>query len=338
MTLIFNTQSLRSGSKRYGTTITELVVSIAVVCLLVSLLLNAVHSAREAARRFHCLSNLRNLSISALAFESANGSLPKGIDSPKSMSHNSRGLHNFVGHLVHLLPHINENMQHDFWDGSYRSQSPWWKRDLPTCIKSANVVFRCPSDDASFAIKAGSRDNGTIMWASGQNRTVSYLWLSGIPPSPVSSDVGLTNYLGNAGRWPIDGRDTTFPPNQQLLLDEFRGPFRIGRAIRLREITDGLSNTLLLGEVTGGYDSDRLRITSFGLPCSPMWTHANAENVNSTTYRHHKDWFRFSSSHTGNLLNWTKADGSCLTIAAHMDSRIMLSLSGIADSKITLLD
>lgn len=324
-------------SRKYGTTAIELVICISVIGLLLSLLISAVQSAREAARRFHCLNNLRNVSLSALTFESANGSFPKGIDSPRSMSYNTRGRHNFVGHLVHLLPHMNENAQHYFWDDSYRSSSPWWNNVLPAEIKSTNPVFRCPADDSNFAIKAGSRDNGTIIWASGLNRTVSYLWLSGVPPKPVSSDVGLTNYLGNAGRWPIDGYDTTFPPNQQLMLDEFRGPFRLGRTIKFQEIADGLSNTLLFGEVTGGY-SDGKRMTSFGLPSSPMWTHENTANFSGTAFRYRKDWSRFSSMHSGNLLNWSKADGSSLTMSANMDPRIMLSLSGIADSKIILLD
>ncbi|XZE46840.1 DUF1559 domain-containing protein [Pirellulaceae bacterium SH467] len=333
MTPNFTKQPSCGGSTRIGTTLTEMVVSIAIISLLASLLVNAVQSARESARRLHCLNNLRNLSLSVLAFESSNGSIPIGINSPKNMSHDTRERHNFVGHLVHLLPHVEGQALYSFWEDSYRSPSPWWRKDLTAETQSVSEVFRCPSDNASSAVRVGDRDSGTIIWASGHDRTVSYLWLSGIPPRPTSSDVAMTNYLGNAGRWPIDGQDTTFPPDQQLILDKYRGPFRIARKIKLNEIVDGLSSTLLLGEVTGGYNSDGQRVTSFAIPSSPMWTHWNTTSTRGLADNFRRDWIRFSSSHSGNLINWAKADGACMTMSAELSPRVMLSLSGIADSE-----
>ena len=56
----------------------ELLVVIAIIGILVALLLPAVQSARESARRTACVSNLRQIGLAALNFESANGHLPTG--------------------------------------------------------------------------------------------------------------------------------------------------------------------------------------------------------------------------------------------------------------------
>jgi prepilin-type N-terminal cleavage/methylation domain-containing protein/prepilin-type processing-associated H-X9-DG protein len=88
--------------RRCGFSLLELLVVIAVIGLLGALLLPAVQSTRETARRTQCANNLRQLGLAALNFHSAQSSFPPGRQGDPTGA--------TWGHLAYLLPYLNENV------------------------------------------------------------------------------------------------------------------------------------------------------------------------------------------------------------------------------------
>src|SRR4051812_28697236 len=150
-----------SSSRLRAFTLVELLVVIAIIGILVALLLPAIQAAREAARRAKCQSNLHNLGLAALNFESAKKRLPTGFLATGPSTIESWGWGVFI------LPYIEEQGIYDQLRPSEKfEQSPTavdatrkGQRNLADVLAAAGSnakevvplqtpisVFRCPSD------------------------------------------------------------------------------------------------------------------------------------------------------------------------------------------------
>ncbi len=134
-----------SGARREGFTLIELLVVIAIISVLIALLLPAVQSAREAARRAQCCNNLMQLGMALQNYEAAYERLPPGVVSDSDpVLDQAKGYH--FGWLTQVLPFFEQKSLYNrlnFKAGVY---------DAPNSTCRAIMVdgFLCPSDLASM--------------------------------------------------------------------------------------------------------------------------------------------------------------------------------------------
>ncbi len=123
----------KSMPRQRGFTLVELLVVIAIIGILVGLLLPAVQSAREAARRMQCSNNLKQFGLAIHNYESTNKRLPAGR-SPSGLSTHAQ-----------LLPYMEQNNAYNMVDFNVA-----WNHVSNTSALAVNIpTFTCPSDPVS---------------------------------------------------------------------------------------------------------------------------------------------------------------------------------------------
>jgi prepilin-type N-terminal cleavage/methylation domain-containing protein/prepilin-type processing-associated H-X9-DG protein len=204
---------------RRGFTLVELLVVIAIIGILIALLLPAIQAAREAARRSECTNNLRQIALASLNYESATKSFPTGARSSVTVN----GVPTMGTNVwVELLRYFEQDNLYNRWDVADNRNNVAGGRDA---IQSQVIsLLICASDEMPEPV-----------WEQ----------LPAIYPVPPWSCgfYGMSSYGGNAGiRSVLTGGLPTLP---RLSKD---GVIFVGSSVRLADISDGSSNTLLFGE------------------------------------------------------------------------------------------
>lgn len=224
--------SIAAVNRRRGFTLIELLVVIAIIAILVALLLPAVQQVREAARSAECKNQVHQLSFALHNYHNSNNSFPMGTRAPVSAP-NWR---------MAVLPYMEQNALYNTVD-----------------IDSQATV-------GGFSSKR--EDSGTYGYGTGPNAILAGLTLPGwnCPSSPLSSnasgqsptynnaELGQTHdYVAIAGGTPdingqtgkcsgVTGYGGIFCENGMLYPNGI---------VRIRDVTDGTSNTLMIGEQSG---------------------------------------------------------------------------------------
>lgn len=192
-------------------TLVELLVVIGIIGVLVALLLPAVQSAREAARRASCLNNMRQLGLALQNYHSANRRFPPG----------NQGHHDpnkpFTPFVVHVLPYLDEGTRFQLYNFSRD-----WNNQPPGVTAQINGIiptYQCPSDDRY------------VMWETTEDTFLDHKGNYGL-------NWGQYRYVDQIdnGRFSITD-------------DAQRAPFAPGFGASLAEITDGASNTFAMLEM-----------------------------------------------------------------------------------------
>ena len=222
---------------RRGFTLIELLVVIAIIAVLIALLLPAVQQAREAARRTQCKNNLKQI---GLAFHNYHGTylmFPMGW---------SIDVTNFNGHSwgTMLLPFMEQGNLIDNYNYSYSFASPAGifagGPDNQAVVTMPLEVFICPSSPEGgqvydFTLPAGAFEgNPEMTWRA------------------AASDYGALGGVGGefhrAYVEPVIGE---MADRDGILNIMSNDPDENGRCMRIADVTDGTSNTLIIAEIAG---------------------------------------------------------------------------------------
>jgi prepilin-type N-terminal cleavage/methylation domain-containing protein/prepilin-type processing-associated H-X9-DG protein len=269
--------------QRFGFTLIELLVVLAIIGIAVALLLPAVQFARESARRIQCVNNLKQLGLSVASYESVSGCLPPGC-LPRACSVAQNGVNQDFSVFVRILPHLEQQTTYDCANLLLMSMN--WEN--MTLSASGIATLWCPSD---YAVTSSyGLYNAT---SSGQMVQVSHYWGN--------------SYSAVTGPWEWDLFNLVPGTLDQLMPGEAQriaqlGPIYALSSVRVAQISDGLSNTLLFGETA---DTGWPRWWTWGDGDNTLVGTSAAPNYNTMVL----PFSNVSSVHPGGA-NCTFGDGS----------------------------
>jgi prepilin-type N-terminal cleavage/methylation domain-containing protein len=218
-------------TRRSGFTLIELLVVIAIIAILIALLLPAVQQAREAARRTQCRNNLKQIGLAMHNYESTHTVFPparltRGTDTK------------YVSWGVMILPYADQAPLYNQYNHNWRWNDPG-NQDV---ISTPLALYVCPSTpssgrfDRNTAITPASPANGTV--------TDGYSGANGRPGA--AGDYASINRLDSQFFTRRGLADPGAGIRNGIICRPAESP-----STRMRDVTDGLSNTLLLMECAG---------------------------------------------------------------------------------------
>ena len=194
---------------RRGFTLIELLVVIAIIAVLIGLLLPAVQKVREAAARMSCQNNLKQLALACVNYEVANQKFPPSNTTAAP----------FNGWAALVLPQLEQENVRNL----YVTTANWYDPVNATARAATVKTFLCPSANGG---RAGLSDFAGAPGSPFSGAAWDYTNVAVVAPA-------LLTYLGYA-----DG---------PLFTNTWRGVMS-SKGSTVAEITDGLSNTILVTE------------------------------------------------------------------------------------------
>ena len=214
-------------SRHRGFTLIELLVVIAIIAILIGLLVPAVQKVRESANRTQCTNNIKQISLAAHSYHDIYHAFPGAIylyNSPTgsfSLGPPTQGYTVFVS----LLPYLEQLPLYDAWNfttpilnGQQNATVP-----VPTASNVLSVLV-CPSDQIpQNPYQAVKGPPGVYLW-------------------------GITSYGGNGGTISYSNSGSNQPSLDGMFFAVGPASTPLMNPVRILQVTDGTSNTLLFGE------------------------------------------------------------------------------------------
>ncbi|AWM39533.1 putative major pilin subunit [Gemmata obscuriglobus] len=326
-----------SRPRARGFTLIELLVVIAIIAILIGLLLPAVQKVREAASRMKCQNNLKQLGLALHTYHDAAGSLPPGAEFdvyPKPNPAGNTATIKGTSWLVYILPQVEQGNLYNRYNFAEAYNS------TANGLLAANVVptYFCPSGPDP---KRHLDPNGNLTTAV----TTHYYGVMG-PGYPSNLNPANFVYNGTTVSFPFGQGGSNGAYSTVGMLCHFQntsGSVTTNRTVKLTSVTDGTSNTLMVGEISvnmpGNLTYHQYR----------SWTRGNnggsgscknvTNAINSTVYNGSNNFndISFGSQHTGGA-NFAMGDGSVRFINQNTDLNLLKALATISSGEVASLN
>ena len=311
---------MKEMRRRRGFTLIELLVVIAIIAVLIALLLPAVQQAREAARRTQCKNSLKQIGLAMHNYHDAYNQFPPGYIAkiPFTITSGERSLWSWGSFI---LPFIDQApLYNQISPGNNLLENVLVTN--PTVLQNRLAVFRCASD-------IGPQVNNYTDTNTTGSTTTNWYTASLQDANGTAVATSTSNYVMVSG--PADSTTPAVRDPSQSLNQPLGIGFQNGN-VGLRDITDGSSNTLLVGERAWQYKGLIVgAATIFGFSASIVDQSGSANvksaamnalgltynGINATIGLQH-DRRGFSSAHIGGA-HFLMADGSVRFISENID-------------------
>lgn len=350
---------------RQGFTLIELLVVIAIIAILIALLLPAVQQAREAARRSQCKNNLKQIGIALHNYHDTFGAFPPGTIAPGGKNTtadivagvNDQAL-NHTG-FIFLLPFVDQAPLYNQWNfniasnGFFRNKVTGvrggWPNANSPLVQNKVPVYMCPSDEADASLSVRT---DVAQYISNHARS-NYLFCAG----------GHGNGWDGGRPWGIYRASSSNLADGRTGI-QYQGMFGHDQSAKIRDVRDGLSNTIAICESMVNVSSQLTNKGRRSDAYTPIWgghrrygtfavNHPNIDGNHINNVRYHpngptcvngmtsstcgNDVRVFvavpSSFHSGGI-QVTMGDGSVRFITENMDRNTYALLTRIHDGQV----
>jgi len=303
---------MRTRIARTGFTLVELLVVIAIIGILVAFLLPAVQAAREASRRSQCQNNLKQIGLAVQNHHDAKRVFPMGRNAIDQKA---------VSLAFFLLPYIEETTLYNSWDRNAKSFDPTNEATMRTPIEA----YACPSRRRAAADRNFDNNNAA-------------------PPANGIGVATLADYAANAGIRLMTGM--TSDENSGGVFGNYSrgvaGPIFSGSHISARQVEDGLSKTIAIGErhlppVPDGTPED-MKDYAIGdtaaIPGDTPHTTFRCANDGLATGLTDTDREKFGSSHSSGIVECVYCDGHVSGLHPDMEVDVLKAMCTIGGGEV----